>query len=304
MLESYPVTIAMAFDSRPILMLDASGVNSLADDPHSEAMIAGLKSGYFVRFPFTIVSEIIASSSGERRKQLLRVCRRLLASAGDCIEPYDEIFKIMVLRFEQSLPLGLQYVNLRMQEAEKEIFRQENFDDETAAQEREHNRSQEKVFIGIYAQARIHFDKLAAGGTRMPASVSELISQLQASGAFWEMAKDIYGRVATRPADDSIIRRFYDECEPFRVLMIAIFAAQYDRCIRPLGEGPSLKSGRNDTFMAASLPYCEQFVTNDDGQLTCYREVLAVAGLNVTVRSYDEFIAGFCVPPRASAVGI
>jgi hypothetical protein len=93
----------MAFDNRPILIPDTSAINRLADDPDSEALIAGLKSGYFIRFPFTAVAEIVANSSAGRRKQLLRVCRRLLASAADCIEPHHEILRITVVQIVSNL---------------------------------------------------------------------------------------------------------------------------------------------------------------------------------------------------------
>jgi len=280
-------------DGRPIWMPDTSTVNALADDPDGEALIAGLRSGYFVRFPFTTVSEIVATTLGARRKHLLRVCRRLLLSAGDCVEPHHEIIKVMVAQFEKSLPIGLAHVNLRMEEAENEILREENFDDKLATQEREEGRAHNKVFVDVYADAKNAFDKLAATGIAMPTTVAELVSQLQQGGAFWTLARNLYERVATIPADDGAIKRFYAECEPFRALMIAVFAAQFDRCIRPTNEGPSLKSGMNDTFMATCLPYCDQFVTNDDGQLACYKEVVPLVGLNVTVRSYKEFRNSF-----------
>ena len=77
----------MSVDGRRIVSFDTSAINQLADDQDSYALIAGLTAGYFVRFPFTAVSEIIATSSGERRKRLLTVCRKLLA-AGDCVEPH------------------------------------------------------------------------------------------------------------------------------------------------------------------------------------------------------------------------
>jgi hypothetical protein len=194
----------------------------------------------------------------------------------------------MVARFEKSLPVGLAHVNLRMEEAEDEILRAENFDDELATQEREEGWTNDKVFDGVYANAKIAFDELAARGTRMPSSVAEYASQLQQSGGFWTLARTLYERVAMRPADDASIERFYEECAPFRALRIAVLAATYDRCIRPSGT-PSLKSGRNDTFMATYLPYCNLFITNDPRQLACYREVISLAGLAATVRSYDEF---------------
>lgn len=66
--------------------------------------------GYFIRLPFTVISEVIATSSSERRRRLLAVCRKLFA-AGDCIEPHHEILKIMVRRFEASEPLDATNVN-------------------------------------------------------------------------------------------------------------------------------------------------------------------------------------------------
>lgn len=281
-------------DNRPIWMPDTSVVNALADDADSPALVAGLESGYFVRFPFTIISEIIATTCGTRRKQLLRVCRTFLRSAGDCIEPHHEILRTMVNRFENSQPLGVADVNLRMHEAEIEILREENFDDALATQEREEGRANNKVFVGVYADAKTAFDELAAKGIGMPRAVADLVSQLQQGGAFWTLARNLYERVATKPASDADIQRFYKECEPFRALMIALCASQFDRCIRGANE-PSLKTGRNDTFMATCIPYCDEFVTNDAGQLACYREITSVAGLNVTIHSFDEFRDRFSV---------
>jgi hypothetical protein len=145
-------------EGRKIISFDTSAINRVADEPDSDALIAGLTAGYFVRFPFTAVSEIIATSSGERRKQLLRVCRRLLA-VGDCIEPHHEILKIMVARFENSKPLDHVNVNLRMIEAENELLRAANFDDQLAAEEREDYRLNDRQFRSAYDNAKESFDK-------------------------------------------------------------------------------------------------------------------------------------------------
>jgi hypothetical protein len=287
-------------DSRPIWMPDTSAINALADDSDSEALIAGLSVGYFVRFPFEAVSEVIATTCGARRKELLRVCRRLLRSAGDCIEPHHEILKTMVARFEKSLPLGVQHVNLRMVEAENEICSQENFDDELSTQEREEGRVGNKKFDGAYAGARAAFDKVA--GLKMANGVAELVYQLQQGGAFWVFARNLYERVATKAVEDATIQKFYAQCEAFRVLMIAVFAAEYDRCIRQPSDGRSLRAGRIDTFMVTCLPYCDEFITNDDGQLACYAEVISVAEIKkVTIRSYEDFRNGFSVGAAVSS---
>ena len=285
-------------ENRKIVSFDTSAINRLADDPDSDALIAGLTAGYFVRFPFTAVSEIIATSSGDRRELLVRVCRRLLA-AGDCIEPHHEILKIMVARFEKSLPLDHANVNLRMVEAENELLRAANFGDDLASEERNDNRLSDRQFRKVYHDAKEPFDevaeKAAKNGTRMPRSVSELVDALQKGGAFWTLTRNLVERTATRRIDDAGLKLFYNKCDPFRALMIAIFAAQYDRCIRQASDNRSLKAGRNDTFMATCLPYCDEFITDDRGQLACYQEVIALADLSTAIRSFDAFRDGLLV---------
>jgi hypothetical protein len=182
-----------------------------------------------------------------------------------------------------------------MREAEQEILRMEMFEDnELSAQEREENRAHNQTFLDTYASAKPAFDRLAAQHADMPKSVGELVSMLQLGGAFWALARNLYEGAATKPATDSDIRRFYDECEAFRTIMIALYAVQFDRCVKP-ADSPSLKMGRNDTFMAICLPYTDEFVTNDDGQLACFKEIVQVAGIDVKIRSYLEFRNQFSV---------
>jgi hypothetical protein len=288
----------------PILTFDTSGIsgtNCLADEPDSSALVAGLKSGFHTRFAFTSVSEIIATTSGERRRKLLRVCRGLLSS-GDCIDPQHEIIRKMVKSFEETSPFDWTDVNVRFPEAENEIARQDNFGDDLAEEEREEARVLDGTFVKIYDDAKPAFDKLfAAGKEKVPRSVSELVARLQITGgAFWTLASNLYARVGRIRPDETTIRRFVTECPPFHALMIALCTAQYDRCVRPQNVGPSLRSGRNDTFMSVCLPYCEQFVTNDSGQLECYKEVISICDLNVDIRSYEDFRNGFFVMGAAA----
>jgi hypothetical protein len=174
-------------------------------------------------------------------------------------------------------------------EAEQEIERQENFPDDLAKVVREEARTYDKTFDKVYADAKPNFDKVfVAGGKDRPANVSELVAGLQKGGQFWTKARNLYERVAERPADDAAIRKFVAECPPFHALMIALCAAQYGRNAQPPNAPRSLRSGRADTLMAVCLPYCNQFVTHDPGQLSCYKEVVSLSGLGVTVRSYDR----------------
>jgi hypothetical protein len=285
---------------KPILTFDTSGIggtNCLVDEPDLDALIAGFTSGFHTRFTFTSVSEIIATTCGDRRRRQLGVCRRLLPF-GDCIEPQHEIIRKMVKSFEDSASFDWSEVNVRFPEAEIELVRQESFSDELSQQEREEARALDAKFFKIYDNAKPAFDRLfAEGRAKAPTSVSELVMRLQVEGgAFWTLAGDLYARVAKSAPDERTVRRFVEQCPPFNALMIALCAAQYDRCIRPRNDGPSLRSGRNDTFMSVCLPYCEQFVTNDPKQLRCFEEVISICKMHAAVRSYDDFRSGFLLP--------
>jgi len=283
---------------KPILTFDTSsigGTGCLVDEPDLEALIAGFTSGFHSRFTFTSVGEMIATTSRERRRKQVQVCKRLLSS-GDCIDPQHEIIRKMVEHFEQPGPFDWTSVYVRFLAAENEIAREQDFDDELAEMEREEARAYERRFVDVFGDAKPEFDKIFAAGTKIPGSASELVSRLQAGGAFWKLAGNLCARVSKNSWDAAKVRRFFDACPPFGALMVALFVAQYDRCVRPQNAGPSLRAGRNDTFMAICLPYCEQFVTNDARQLRCFKEVVSICKLPVVVESYDDFRSRFLPP--------
>lgn len=283
-------------EDRHIWTPDTSVINRLADDADSNALIAGLKSGFFVRLTFTSVSEVISNTNGDRRRELLRVCR-LLLSAGDCIDPQHEILTKMISEFEATPSFDWRRVRVDFPEAQVEIAGRESFSDEEARQEREENEKLKDQFARVFEAAKPHFDRLfSTGAENPPRNLAELVARFQIpGGAFWNLAGNLYARVGKKTPDEALMRRFVAECDPFRALMVAFCAAQYDVCLRPERVGPSFRSGRNDTLMAICLPYCHQFVTNDKGQLACYKAVASVAGLDVTVCSYEEFRNGFLV---------
>ncbi len=277
---------------------DTSAINRLTH-PESAPLIAGLRAGFRPRLTFTSISEVIATESSFRRKELIDVCRHLL-SVGDCIDLPHEILKKMVAGFESAPSLNWREVPVDFSPAQDYIARGCDFDEGHAQQEREEAHASEKTFTAVYAEAKAEFDqmavKLAAVQARMPRTLAELIAPLQSGGAFWNVAKNWLTRAGGRSPDDMTIRRFYDECDPFRAHMESFCAALYERCVRPDSIGPSLRTGRNDTFMAIYLPYCDQFVTDDMRQLQCYRQIISIAGLSTAVFSYEEFRSSFLVP--------
>jgi hypothetical protein len=255
-------------DKRPILICDTSAINCLADDPDSEALIDGLRVGFHPRLTFTSVGEIIATTNRDRRESLLRVCKRML-SMGDCMDPQHEIIRKMIETFEANETFDWTDVYVRFPAAEQEIIRSENFHDELSKQEREQARQHDRAFSHVYEAAKAPFDRLFASSSEMPPiNFAQFIPHLQVpGGAFWILAARLCDRVSKTSFDEATVKRFVGQCEPFRALMLALFAAQYDRCIRPPGVAPSLRSGRNDTFMAVCLPFCHHFVSDDRGPI-------------------------------------
>jgi hypothetical protein len=99
---------------------------------------------------------------------------------------------------------------------------------------------------------------------------------------------ELYERPASRRPDEETIRRLVDSCPPFHALLVALCVAQYDRCIRELRQIEPF-AGRNDLFMSAYLPYCDEFVSDDREQQRCLREVASLARLSVRVSWFREF---------------
>jgi len=285
---------------KPILIFDTSSINRLADEPDSDALIAAFRSGFYTKFTFTNVLEIVATTCGERRGKLLGVCKQLLCS-GECIDPQKEIIRKLVVRFGEQEPFDWREVDIRFRSAENEIARRDNFSDELAEKEREDARACEKVFNKIYDDDKPAFDKLYAAGTdKAPANVAEWVAQSRITGGpFWTFARKLYEYVAKKPADEPTVRRFVVECPPFHAWMVALCAAQYDRCMR-LVSATSLRSGRNDTIMSVCLPYCDQLVSADPRQSACYREIVSICGLSASVRLYEEFRGGLIMKSAAT----
>jgi hypothetical protein len=206
------------------------------------------------------------------------------------------LLKKLIVRFEEGSGFNWETVDVSVPNAKQVIAGDENFPDALAKEVRETARTYNSMFNRVYADAKPKFDKvLATSPDKRPASVSELVNAFRNGGQYWSIARSLYERFAQHSADDSTVRRFEAECPPFQALMIALCAAHYDRNARQPNAPRSVRAGWADTLMAVCLPYCNQFVTDDRGQLSCYKEVVSLGGLNITVCSFKEFRGGLCL---------
>jgi hypothetical protein len=281
--------------NNPILTFDTSAINRLADDPAHEGLIDGLVSGFFLRLTFASVNEVAQTSAGERRERLVRICKQLLSS-GDCLLPVGELLQKLVRAFDtDTVSSEWREVDVRLDEAVEAAVRSAAISDDLSAAAREEAEPMKQLFEKILDDTKPAFDKVfAANPSARPQSVGELIGGLQRGGQNWKIARSLYDRIAGCSADERTVRKFEAACAPFQCLMGALCAALYDKSVRQPNTS-SLKAGWTDTFMAAYLPYCDQFVTADGGQLACYRQVAQLYVPGLTVRSWCDLRGALCV---------
>lgn len=239
------------------------------------------------------ITEILANTSADRRSQLFDLCK-LFVIDGRCLAPHHWIIERLVTMHWKGGSFDWRAVNVGFRGGEIEIARQQIISDQLARDEREHLRKHEKDLFDYLDKRRDTFQEVFDKGTRQPSNYADFISVLQGpGGAFWTFGAGMYQRVTGVVLDEKSIRKFVDACPPLGAALLGVFVAYYERCIRDLKTGPSFRAGRYDLFMSVYLPYCDQFITDDDKQRRSLQEVTSVGGFSTEVRAYKEWRRGF-----------
>ncbi len=288
--------------SSPVVSFDTSTHNRLVDDgPRSEPIIAALRAGFFVRFAGLSIEEIIATPDASKRAALFASCRRLQAGPHDCIYPHNELLRRLIVEHAKKPgDFDWRAVDVRAHEYEREVNRGEVItDDGLSAEQLQSAREVEKAYEKMFSDLRPKLEKVfAAHGQAPPPTFKAVLPLVQATGGLaWSIGKLLYDRASDTDASEATIREFMSVCPPSRAIVYAILLSWYDRSLRDRHTGERFRCRRSDLFMAACLPYCDQFVTAEVNgeQERCLREVASAANLNVEVRSYDDFCASFLV---------
>jgi len=198
---------------RPVIFLDTSVVNLLAEDKNAASFISSLRSGYAVRLTAANLDEVAATPDGNEREHLLDVCR---ATQGEddtqVFLPVGDIVKALIAEFERNPACHWRAVRVRLPEYERLLASSELISDELSTEQSEFAEKQKAQFDEMYSNARPQFDELFHSGTEgRPSSPAELVSRLQVrGGAFWSFGMKLYTRAAEPPADEDRIRRFVD----------------------------------------------------------------------------------------------
>lgn len=269
----------------PSIVFDTSGLNELAKDSDSQSLVAGIRSGFRVLLSDTNINEIAATGDAPKREHLLKLCRRLV-HAGNCIQSYQWILNALANRHSAD-PGRFEWrqVDVRFRELEGEIGRREFLgNDDVADKLRTDNKATNKEFKALFKRARATLAPVTWDG----ASVTEVLDLLTVGESpLWRLAGDIYQNGAEKVATD--IRGFVNRCPPVNAALLGMCVGLYQWGAKSEKEQSVYGAGALDLFMAAYLPYCDTFVTNDPGQYAALRLVAERAGLSTGIWTYSEW---------------
>jgi hypothetical protein len=280
--------------SRSELIFDNSGINGLADETDSNAIIRSLGIGFFVRITETSLSEMAATQSAERRLKLLSVAKHLNYN-GEVIRPYNWILRELMKRHAAN-PARFDWKTLviRGPELEDELVRGGMLGSDELAEETAKDfelRSDE--FETVYKDAKPAFDKLFEPEDAERPPIDGLVEALK-SGAFWSLARGMYKRGCGVEIDEAGVKEFVEKCPPFNTALLGMSVAQFERLIRDV-RTESYKAGRIDLFSAVYLPFCDRLVTRDKGQYKALRFIAEAADLTTEVSHYKDFRKSFLI---------
>lgn len=275
-------------------MFDTSGLNALADDPETSIVTKALPIGFRVLLSETNICEITATKRGGRRLELLDLCRCLI-HAGEGINPYHEILRDLA-RAHSANPARFEWhrVNIRWPEMEEEIARRKIIGEQALADEvREDNKTTNKRFTDMWRDARAEFESSLAG---QEVNLETVFSALDpADGPLWRLAAAIYKSSTDKELSGQDAKSFVEACPPLKAILFAACVAQFQFGVKNTKDESLFKAGRLDILAAAYLPYCDRFITTDEGQCNALRLVSEKARISTEVSSYAEFRRGFLI---------
>jgi hypothetical protein len=267
----------------------------------SDAVFAGLKSGYFVRLTGLALEELIANSSPSRRAALMACAGRLQHGPSDNFLPHNELLRRLILA-HKAAPDNFDWksVNVTTLEYARAYSDRDLIANDTlSAQQREDLKQRKKEFEAPFSALRPKLEEIfERHGETRPTTFREVLPRIQVAGGLaWGFGKGLYDKAAGTDASETTIRQFIDSCPPFRAVVYGMLLFWYDRSLRDRHAAEKFRAGRIDLFMAIYLPYCDQFITAEIGgeQERCLREVVNAADLKTEVRSYDDFCSSMLI---------
>jgi hypothetical protein len=278
----------------PTVTFDTNAHNRLVDDPHSESILAAMRSMWF-RFAGLSIEELFACPA-TRRNDLFASCRQIQSGPSECFLPSNLLTEQLIsAHFNDPANFNWKTVDVRWSDCDRAIRNPKFHDDEPVSKEQrdvqwDRRQSDKQRFVPLRSEIQQIFE---AHGEAPPTSFREAITRLDdvENSAMWYKAQFYYDLVTTMDSTEETVKEFAAACPPFLALVYAVFLPWYNNAVRDPKTGERVIAGSNDLYMSVYLPYVDIFVTDDEDQEKALREVARLAKLETKVLSYDDFAA-------------
>jgi hypothetical protein len=172
-----------------------------------------------------------------------------------------------------------------------------DLDSELCEHQRTENKEVGKAFERMWKNLRPNMDKIFKDDpSRMeepcnrPKDYKEAVSMAAEDGGFlWKFGHWLYESCSGKVLTEAETKSFIEVCPPFRAVCYGLVMAAYNWPLRAHDGNRRASAGRNDLLMAAYLPYCDQFITNDGPQKENLREIASEAKISCEIRCLNEF---------------
>ena len=285
-------------DNLPIVTFDTSAHNRLVKDGvRSRVVLAGLNANWFFRFAGLSIEELVSTPDPTLRAAFFSSCAELQQGPNDCLYPQNELIRLLVKdHFMHPGIFDWKTVDVSAPEYEDALRSPSFVNDQqlTIAQSKE-MKDRKTIYKDMFSTPRKRITEIFEKHREAPPSTfQEAIARLQQTDAslIWIMGKLLYDHVTESDASEKDVKQFMKFCPPFRALIHAFLMSWYNFAVRDPNAGQRFSAGANDQFMSIYLPYCDKFVTADQEQEKCLREIARVADVESDILSYDNFCAG------------
>ena len=283
--------------SIPIVTFDTSAHNRLArKGSDSEPVLEAIKSGWCFRFAALSLEELASTPDPKLRKDFFVSCAELQKGLTDCLYPQNELIRLLVVaHFQNPSAFSWTTVNVRGWEYEQAIRDRRFVNDEQLATEQwQEMRKRKTDYKEMFSKPRVPISEIFKKYNEAPpTTLQEAVTRVYGSDKplVWSMGKWLYDRGSGADVSEAFVQQFMDVCPPFRALVYAMIMSWYNFGVRDPHTGERFSAGANDQYMSIYLPYCDKFVTADEEQQRCLREVARLTRVETEVVSYDNFCA-------------
>jgi len=278
----------------PVIVFDTSALSKLIKGGFRlQPYLSALTCGFDVWLTAMSVDELIATPVPETRETLIAGLQCLLAS-GRCVWPPHEVLTLLCTKHADD-PSGFDWrkVDIRAVRYERAIVDREFTDDLCDTQLLE-QRSVEKQYMDFWLDLRSRLQPLLGSEREgRPRSYGQAAEIARTGKVLIGLAKPLYERGSKIGINHDDVKAFLDACPPFRAVCYGLVGSWFD--VSVASQVFKKLAGRNDQMMAAYLPYCSRFATDDAKQGKRLREIAFEAQLNCDVLSYKQFLESFDV---------